>query len=61
MFPLVLARMLTRLGKMLQEMRAAMTLAQEDVSIGVIILCGEGPNAFCSGPHLTCIAGIACA
>eukprot|EP00802_Teleaulax_amphioxeia_P014985 Tamp_15065.p1 GENE.Tamp_15065~~Tamp_15065.p1 ORF type:complete len:306 (-),score=65.51 Tamp_15065:655-1572(-) len=32
-----------------QEMRAAMTLAQEDVSIGVIILCGEGPNAFCSG------------
>jgi naphthoate synthase len=32
-----------------QEMRAAMTLAQEDVVIGVIILCGEGPNAFCSG------------
>jgi naphthoate synthase len=32
-----------------QEMRRAMTLATEDVAIGVIIMCGEGPNAFCSG------------
>ena len=32
-----------------QELRAAMMLAQEDIAIGVIILCGQGPNAFCSG------------
>jgi 1,4-dihydroxy-2-naphthoyl-CoA synthase len=32
-----------------QELRAALTLAQEDVTIGVIILCGQGPNAFCTG------------
>ena len=32
-----------------QEMRTAVMLAQEDVGVGVIILCGEGPNAFCSG------------
>lgn len=30
-------------------MRRALDLAQDDVSVGVIILTGEGPNAFCSG------------
>jgi naphthoate synthase len=31
------------------ELREAFTLAQDDPSVGVIILTGEGPNAFCSG------------
>ena len=31
------------------EMRRALQLAREDASIGVIILCGEGPDAFCAG------------
>ncbi|EKX49304.1 hypothetical protein GUITHDRAFT_85732 [Guillardia theta CCMP2712] len=37
----------------IQELRTAFALAQDDVSIGVIILCGEGPNAFCSGGDQT--------
>ena len=31
------------------ELKEAFTLAREDQSIGVIILTGEGPEAFCSG------------
>jgi naphthoate synthase len=31
------------------EMSKAFTLAQEDPEVGVIILTGEGPHAFCSG------------
>ena len=31
------------------EMRRALQLAREDASIGVVILCGEGPDAFCAG------------
>ncbi len=31
------------------ELQEAFTHAREDQSIGVIILCGEGPLAFCSG------------
>ncbi|MDX6724796.1 MAG: naphthoate synthase [Solirubrobacteraceae bacterium] len=31
------------------ELREAFTLAQDDPSVGVIILTGEGPDAFCSG------------
>lgn len=31
------------------ELKEAFELAREDQSIGVIILCGEGPDAFCSG------------
>ncbi|CAM9478618.1 unnamed protein product, partial [Phaeothamnion confervicola] len=31
------------------EMRRALDLAQDDSDVGAIILCGEGPNAFCSG------------
>ena len=31
------------------EMRHALNLAREDHSIGVVILCGQGPLAFCSG------------
>ncbi len=31
------------------ELRAAFTLAQEDPDVGVVILTGEGPLAFCSG------------
>ncbi|NDK89129.1 1,4-dihydroxy-2-naphthoyl-CoA synthase [Gordonia desulfuricans] len=33
----------------LMEISDALTLAREDPSIGVIILTGEGDNAFCSG------------
>ncbi len=33
----------------LMEISEALTLAREDGSIGVIILTGEGPDAFCSG------------
>lgn len=31
------------------ELQEAFNLSREDSSIGVIILCGEGPLAFCSG------------
>ena len=31
------------------ELREAFTLAQDDASVGTIILTGEGPDAFCSG------------
>ena len=31
------------------ELREAFTLAQDDPAVGVIILTGEGPDAFCSG------------
>jgi naphthoate synthase len=31
------------------EMSEAFTLAREDAEVGVIILAGEGPDAFCSG------------
>ena len=31
------------------ELREAFTLAQDDPDVGVIILTGEGPDAFCSG------------
>jgi naphthoate synthase len=31
------------------EISHAMELAREDPEVGVIILCGEGPHAFCSG------------
>jgi naphthoate synthase len=31
------------------EMKEAFEIAREDASIGVIILTGEGPDAFCSG------------
>ena len=31
------------------ELTDAFTLARDDPDVGVIILCGEGPDAFCSG------------
>jgi naphthoate synthase len=31
------------------ELREAFTLAQDDPTVGVIVLTGEGPDAFCSG------------
>jgi naphthoate synthase len=31
------------------ELQEALNVSREDQSIGVIILCGEGPMAFCSG------------
>jgi naphthoate synthase len=31
------------------ELSRAFELAREDTSVGVIVLCGEGPLAFCSG------------
>jgi naphthoate synthase len=31
------------------ELREAFTLAQDDPEVGVIVLTGEGPDAFCSG------------
>ena len=31
------------------ELTDAFTLARDDPGVGVIILCGEGPDAFCSG------------
>ena len=33
----------------LVEISEALVDAREDTSVGVIILTGEGPNAFCSG------------
>jgi naphthoate synthase len=35
--------------KTLFELHDAFELARDDPAIGVIILCGEGPDAFCSG------------
>lgn len=35
--------------KTVMEMKEAFDIAREDSSIGVIILTGEGPDAFCSG------------
>ncbi|MDH4045665.1 MAG: 1,4-dihydroxy-2-naphthoyl-CoA synthase [Gemmatimonadota bacterium] len=32
-----------------REMQEAFTLAREDAEIGVIVVTGEGPDAFCSG------------
>ncbi|MBP7949824.1 MAG: 1,4-dihydroxy-2-naphthoyl-CoA synthase [Verrucomicrobiales bacterium] len=32
-----------------QELLRAFDLAHEDADVGVVILCGEGPDAFCSG------------
>lgn len=32
-----------------QEMLQALDIVHEDPEVGVIILCGEGPDAFCSG------------
>jgi len=31
------------------ELTEAFTMARDDPEVGVIILCGEGPDAFCSG------------
>src|SRR5271168_1781059 len=31
------------------ELTEAFTAARDDPDVGVIILCGEGPDAFCSG------------
>ena len=31
------------------ELTDAFTLARDNPDVGVIILCGEGPDAFCSG------------
>ena len=33
----------------IMEISEALTLAREDTSVGVIVLTGEGPDAFCSG------------
>lgn len=33
----------------IMEISQALTLAREDSSVGVIVLTGEGPDAFCSG------------
>ncbi len=33
----------------IMEISEALTLAREDSSVGVIVLTGEGPDAFCSG------------
>ena len=35
--------------KTVSELKAAFDLAREDADIGVVILTGEGPDAFCSG------------
>lgn len=35
------------------EMKEAFEIAREDASIGVVILTGEGPDAFCSGGDQT--------
>src|SRR4051794_38585492 len=32
-----------------EELAAALEMAQEDTEVGVIVLCGEGSLAFCSG------------
>lgn len=31
------------------ELERAFSMARDDLSVGVIVLCGEGPDAFCSG------------
>ena len=31
------------------ELTEAFTAARDDPDVGVIVLCGEGPDAFCSG------------
>ena len=31
------------------ELTEAFTMARDDPDVGVIVLCGEGPDAFCSG------------
>ena len=33
----------------IKDLRDALRVAQDDIKIGVIIMCGQGPNAFCSG------------
>uniref|UniRef100_A0A7S0YTF3 1,4-dihydroxy-2-naphthoyl-CoA synthase n=1 Tax=Hemiselmis tepida TaxID=464990 RepID=A0A7S0YTF3_9CRYP len=33
----------------IKDLREALRISQDNVAIGVIILCGQGPNAFCSG------------
>ena len=35
--------------KTVKEMSAAFTDARDDAEVGVVILTGEGPDAFCSG------------
>ncbi len=35
--------------KTVKELRAAMAQARDDENVGVVILTGEGPDAFCSG------------
>jgi len=35
------------------ELTEAFTMARDDPDVGVIILCGEGPDAFCSGGDQT--------
>jgi len=40
--------------KTVREMQAAFTLCRDDPSIGVVILTGEGPLAFCSGGDQRC-------
>jgi naphthoate synthase len=35
------------------ELSEAFTMARDDPDVGVIILCGEGPDAFCSGGDQT--------
>jgi naphthoate synthase len=35
--------------KTLYELSDAFELARDDPAVGVIVLCGEGPDAFCSG------------
>ncbi len=31
------------------ELERAFSMARDDLNVGVIVLCGEGPDAFCSG------------
>ncbi len=35
--------------KTILELQRAFQAAREDASVGVVILCGEGPDAFCAG------------
>ncbi|HEY1827352.1 MAG TPA: 1,4-dihydroxy-2-naphthoyl-CoA synthase, partial [Acidimicrobiales bacterium] len=35
------------------ELTEAFTIARDDPDVGVIVLCGEGPDAFCSGGDQT--------
>lgn len=39
--------------KTVLEMKEAFEIAREDASIGVVVLTGEGPDAFCSGGDQT--------